>query len=267
MALLKRKKKESQQPLLAEAASQSAAAEESPQESPQETAPEDSPSQTEGLTNTEPDLLRAVTLPPDDMLDTSLIGRTIKLAIAQNWEHDILTQQKETTYILYENQRGYSPPQFSNSRMFLFGKPYFSTNSLVQSFKFDPPPYQTTNTFLTAHPGTLDPCNPTPKAKWPPDALKLYYSSFTPRDSFLSMDSLQGYTCRWKEERWYVDMRGDVDEEGWEYAFYWNGKYKWFGGNWHGKAVLFHGFVRRRKWIREMQRIPVPIPFSLLTVE
>ena len=63
--------------------------------------------------------------------------------------------------------------------------------------------------------------------------------------------------CRPRKSDWspgLVDMRGDVDEEGWEYAFYWNGRYWWCGGNWHGKAVLIHGWVRRRKWIRELQR-------------
>ena len=62
---------------------------------------------------------------------------------------------------------------------------------------------------------------------------------------------------KWKQDRWYVDMRGDVDEEGWEYAAYWNGRWKWFGGNWHGKHVLIHGWVRRRRWVRELQRIQV----------
>jgi len=152
--------------------------------------------------------------------------------------------------------------------MFFFRKPYFSSNSLVQSFKFDPPPYQNTTTFLSHPPPTdptLDPSSPHPtprnprhhskkKDTWPPDPLKLYYSPYTPRDSFLALDSETGNAWRWRQDRWYVDMRGDVDDEGWEYAFYWNGRYNWVGGNWHGKAVWFHGYVRRRKWVREIRR-------------
>ena len=152
--------------------------------------------------------------------------------------------------------------------MFFFGKPYFSSNSLIQSFKFDPPPYQNTTTFLSHPPPTdptLDPSSPHPtprnprhnskkKDTWPPDPLKLYYSPYTPRDSFLALDSETGNAWRWRQDRWYVDMRGDVDDEGWEYAYYWNGRYNWVGGNWHGKAVWFHGYVRRRKWVREIHR-------------
>ena len=143
--------------------------------------------------------------------------------------------------------------------MFVFGKPYFSCNALIRSLNFDPPPYQNTNTLLAAHPGPIDPSDPGNK-NWPPDPLKLYYSPYSPRDGFLSLDSATGQAWQWKQGRWYVDMRGDVDEEGWEYAFYWNGRYRWCGGNWHGKAVLIHGWVRRRKWIRELQRKQVPSP-------
>ena len=139
------------------------------------------------------------------------------------------------------------------SSMFFFGRPYFSTNSLVQSFKIDPPPYQRTDSFLTSHAGTVDPSDPRNK-QWPPDPMKLYYSPYSPYDGFLSLDLAMGTSWRWKQDRWYVDMRGDVDQEGWEYAFYWNGRYWWCGGNWHGKAVLIHGWVRRRKWIRTMER-------------
>jgi hypothetical protein len=138
----------------------------------------------------------------------------------------------------------------------LFGKPYFSGNSLIQSFKFDPPPYQRTNTFLALRPGLIDPSDPQNK-KWPPDPEKLYYSPYSPHDGILAMDSLHGHSWTWKQDRWYVDMRGDVDDEGWEYAFYWNGRYRWCGGNWHGKSVLIHGWVRRRRWVRDMERIQV----------
>lgn len=149
-------------------------------------------------------------------------------------------------------------------RMFVFGKPYFSGNSLVRSFKFDPPPYQTTNTFLTTHPGTIDPSNPRNasnakhgEGNWPPDPLRLYYSPFSPHDGFLSLDSRREMSFMWKQDRWYVDMRGDVDQEGWEYAFYWNGRWRWCGGNWHGQARFIHAWVRRRKWVRQLIRKPV----------
>jgi hypothetical protein len=138
--------------------------------------------------------------------------------------------------------------------MFFRGKPYFSSNSLVQTFKFDPPPHQRTNTFLTCHPGKIDPNDPANKS-WPPDPERLYYSPYSPSSGILAMDSAHGEAWKWKQDRWYVDMRGDVDEEGWEYALYWNGRYWWCGGNWHGKAVWFHGWVRRRRWVRDMERI------------
>ncbi|KIW07744.1 uncharacterized protein PV09_01674 [Verruconis gallopava] len=50
----------------------------------------------------------------------------------------------------------------------------------------------------------------------------------------------------WSWRCWYVDMSGDVDEEGWEYSF-WFGK----GTAWHGTHPWFHSFVRRRRWLRK----------------
>lgn len=40
-------------------------------------------------------------------------------------------------------------------------------------------------------------------------------------------------------------MTGDVDEEGWQYSFYFR------GSKWHGVSVWWHAFVRRRRWIRK----------------
>ena len=99
----------------------------------------------------------------------------------------------------------------------------------------------------------VDPSEPG-NATWPPDPETLYYSPYSPSKGFLERDSAQGEGWQWKDDRWYADMRGDVDQEGWEYAFYWNGRYRWFGGNWHGKPVWFHGSVRRRRWVRDMER-------------
>ena len=45
--------------------------------------------------------------PPNDLLDPGLIGRTIKLVRADNWEQDILPTPSTQTQIIYENQRGY----------------------------------------------------------------------------------------------------------------------------------------------------------------
>ena len=191
------------------------------------------------------------------MLNPNLIGRTINLVRADNWQEDIIQTVPKETEILYENQRGYFHILYeAKDSIFVFGKPYFSGNSLIRTFKFDPPPYQRTNTFLSKHPGTIDPSDPKNK-HWPPDPEKLYYSPYAPSSGILAMDSLTGHQWKWTQDRWYVDMRGDVDDEGWEYAFYWNGRYRWIGGNWHGKSVLVHGWVRRRRWVRDMHKIPV----------
>jgi len=258
MSFLKRKKKQapSHMPLLqAEASSARTAPSPSPRQS-------STPSPlAEPSARAEVDEIGQEDTGPEDMLDATFIGRTIKLIRAENWEQDLLPTMSQDTQILYENQRGYvllSSYELTSS-MFLFGKPYFSCNSLIHSLKFDPPAYQRTDSFLSSHPGTIDPSDPSNKFKssWPPDPLKLYYSPYSPHDALLSLDSMKGNGWRWKQDRWYVDMRGDVDEEGWEYAFYWNGRYWWCGGNWHGKSVFVHGWVRRRKWIRELHRIEV----------
>jgi hypothetical protein len=39
-----------------------------------------------------------------------------------------------------------------------------------------------------------------------------------------------------------------VDEEGWEYSFFFRGFV------WHGTSPWFHSFVRRRRWIRLRRR-------------
>jgi len=52
-------------------------------------------------------------LPPEGLLDETLIGRTIKLAQAEDWEHDIVPTLDLELQILYENQRGYPPSNTS----------------------------------------------------------------------------------------------------------------------------------------------------------
>ncbi|KAJ5287492.1 hypothetical protein N7478_003178 [Penicillium angulare] len=54
----------------------------------------------------------------------------------------------------------------------------------------------------------------------------------------------------WTWRTWYVDMSGDVDEQGWQYSFS-------FGSSqWHGTHPWFHSFVRRRRWVRLRTKIP-----------
>ncbi|KAL2810708.1 hypothetical protein BJX63DRAFT_422927 [Aspergillus granulosus] len=48
----------------------------------------------------------------------------------------------------------------------------------------------------------------------------------------------------WAWKTWYVDMSGDVDEQGWQYAF------SFASSSWHGTHPFFHSFVRRRRWVR-----------------
>ncbi|KAF1971265.1 hypothetical protein BU23DRAFT_185157 [Bimuria novae-zelandiae CBS 107.79] len=56
----------------------------------------------------------------------------------------------------------------------------------------------------------------------------------------------------WEWKSWYVDMSHDVDEEGWQYSF-------WFrGAAWHGNHPWFHSFVRRRRWLRKRVKQKLP---------
>jgi hypothetical protein len=54
----------------------------------------------------------------------------------------------------------------------------------------------------------------------------------------------------WAWRTWYVDMSGDVDEQGWQYAF------SFSSSQWHGTHPWFHSFVRRRRWVRLRTKIP-----------
>ena len=49
---------------------------------------------------------------------------------------------------------------------------------------------------------------------------------------------------QWAWQTWYVDMSGDVDEQGWQYSLSFN------SSAWHGSHPWFHSFVRRRRWVR-----------------
>lgn len=104
---------------------------------------------------------------------------------------------------------------YENQRgSFFFGVPHFSSKSLLN---FDPKPW------LNVHkkPSPVNITNaqvPDPSWEW-----------------------------AWKS--WYVDMSRDVDEEGWEYSF-------WFseGTAWHGTHPWGHSWVRRRRWLRKRIR-------------
>ncbi|KAJ9085141.1 hypothetical protein DSO57_1016818 [Entomophthora muscae] len=62
--------------------------------------------------------------------------------------------------------------------------------------------------------------------------------------------SLPDPTWEWVTDKWLVDMSGDVDPNGWQYAFRFRQR------NWRGDAKAFHNFVRRRRWIRLRRKKP-----------
>ncbi|KAI9295195.1 hypothetical protein K502DRAFT_365198 [Neoconidiobolus thromboides FSU 785] len=51
-------------------------------------------------------------------------------------------------------------------------------------------------------------------------------------------------TWEWVDDKWMIDMSGDVDPHGWQYAFHFKNH------TWRGETKAFHNFVRRRRWIR-----------------
>ncbi|CAF9932517.1 MAG: hypothetical protein GOMPHAMPRED_006597 [Gomphillus americanus] len=57
-------------------------------------------------------------------------------------------------------------------------------------------------------------------------------------------------TWMWSWKRWYVDMSGDVDEQGWEYSLTFGKTFSW-----HGTHPWFHSAVRRRRWLRKRVKI------------
>ncbi|MCJ1351669.1 MAG: hypothetical protein MMC33_001653 [Icmadophila ericetorum] len=107
--------------------------------------------------------------------------------------------------------------------LFIFGMPLYSSNSLLN---FDPPTWQT---------GDL-------------------------KESAVNINNAQvpDPSWMWTMKTWYVDMSGDVDEQGWEYSFSFEQTLKPLVKSsfaWHGNHPWFHSFVRRRKWIRRRVKI------------
>lgn len=66
------------------------------------------------------------------------------------------------------------------------------------------------------------------------------------RDSTVNITNAQlpDPSWEWAWRRWYVDMSGDVDDQGWQYSF------SFSSSAWHGSHPWFHSFVRRRRWVR-----------------
>lgn len=100
---------------------------------------------------------------------------------------------------------------YENQRgWFLFGIPFYSHRSLLQ---IDPPAWVT----------------------------KDYHDS----PVNITNAQLPDPSWEWAWQSWYVDMSGDVDEEGWQYSFSFVPKC-----GWHGTHPWFHSYVRRRRWVR-----------------
>lgn len=100
---------------------------------------------------------------------------------------------------------------YENQRgWFFFGIPFYSNRSLLQ---FDPPAWVNRD-FKDSPVDVTNAQVPDPSWEW-----------------------------EWRS--WYVDMSGDVDEEGWQYSFSFASKF-----GWHGTHPWFHSYVRRRRWVR-----------------
>ncbi|KAJ5239882.1 hypothetical protein N7468_004501 [Penicillium chermesinum] len=105
---------------------------------------------------------------------------------------------------------------YENQRgWFLFGVPWYSHRSLLN---FDPSAWMTQDR----------------------------------RDSPVNITNAQvpDPSWEWAWRTWYVDMSGDVDEQGWQYSV------SFKSSQWHGTHPWFHSFVRRRRWVRLRSKIP-----------
>ncbi|CAG8541804.1 17566_t:CDS:2, partial [Gigaspora rosea] len=103
---------------------------------------------------------------------------------------------------------------YENQRgLFFFGLPKFSSNALNPA---DPQPWSDKN------------------------------QKFSPMDIYTYQ--VPNPTWEWVHKEWLIDMSGDVDEEGWEYAP------DFHCPCWHGCYKPFRSFVRRRRWVRLRRR-------------
>ncbi|OCL05062.1 hypothetical protein AOQ84DRAFT_345298 [Glonium stellatum] len=127
-----------------------------------------------------------------------------------------------------EQQEDEQPPKeeshidilYENQRgWFIFGIPQFSQNALW-NLKLDQSPW-------------VD-------AKFKPSPVNITNAQ-VPDPSWV-----------WEWKTWYVDMSHDVDEEGWQYSFYFR------NFSWHGNHPWFHSFVRRRRWLRKRVKQKLP---------
>lgn len=100
---------------------------------------------------------------------------------------------------------------------FFFGYPYFSNNSLLP---WDP-------------------------SRWSSDTGTPI--SGGPREIAVPDD-----TWVWIWHTWYTDMCGDVDDQGWRYAW------RFGSSTWHGSHTWFRSFVRRRIWRRLRRKVVRP---------
>lgn len=98
---------------------------------------------------------------------------------------------------------------------FFFGFPYFSDKSLLP---WDPSHWSS---------DTGTPLNGGPREYSVPDE-----------------------TWDWVWHSWYTDMSGDVDDQGWRYAW------RFGSSTWHGSHTWFRSFARRRIWRRLRRKAP-----------
>ncbi|THW99342.1 hypothetical protein D6D13_10183 [Aureobasidium pullulans] len=136
-----------------------------------------------------------------------------KVARGKNRVRGLLGAKKQMKLALEED--AVIDVLYENQRgWWFFGIPHFSSKTLLN---FDPKPW------LNGHKKT-SPVNIT--------------NAQVPDPSW-----------EWAWKSWYVDMSRDVDEEGWEYSF-------WFsdGTAWHGTHPWGYSWVRRRRWLRKRVR-------------
>ncbi|KAG9307486.1 hypothetical protein G9A89_017316 [Geosiphon pyriformis] len=104
----------------------------------------------------------------------------------------------------------------------------------------------TTNLFPNERPPWSDeynePTNNKNSFQLPPPSIQLTASPDEPNMLIRKTEE-----WRWVDSEWWVDLDGDVDKEGWEYA---DNRWKHFSGK-----GGFRRYTRRRKWVRAAQLV------------